>query len=454
MAFSSGTRLGPYQIISPLGAGGMGEVYRARDTRLDRAVAIKSLPAELSGDSERRSRFEREAKAIAALSHPHICTLYDVGHHEGFDFLVMELLEGETLAARLERGCLKIAEVLVCATQIADALDQAHRQGIIHRDLKPANVMLTRSGAKLLDFGLAKLCSGGAPIVNGLTDTAQLTGQGQIVGTFQYMAPEQLERKEVDARSDLFSFGTIVYEMVTGRRAFKGSSQASLIGAILHGSPSPLTQVAPDVPPALERLLALCLSKNPDDRSSTARDVCLQLKGISENRHSGPALGVQQGRLRERLAWGAAATATLAAIALAMVIIVSRGPRAETGLDLLSVLPAEQTTLAYGEAPQISPDGQHVAFVAGDRSGKSWLYVRKRDSLAARALPGSEEATLPFWAPDSRTLGFFAQGQVKTISISGGSPRTLAPAPLPRGGTWSRDNVILFSPQATESAFS
>jgi len=423
----------------------MGEVYRALDTRLDRAVAIKSLPAELSGDPERRRRFEREAKSIAALSHPHICTLYDVGHHEGFDFLVMELLEGETLAARLERGRLESAEVLACATQIAGALDQAHRQGIIHRDLKPANVMLTRSGAKLLDFGLAKLRTEGAPIVNGLTKTAQLTGHGQIVGTLQYMAPEQLEGKEVDARCDLFAFGAIVYEMVTGQKAFEGPSQASLIAAILHRTPPPITQVAPDAPPALERLLAVCLAQNPDDRWSTAHDVYLQLKEISQNRHSDPAPGIRRGTLREPLAWGVAAAAILAVIALTTVIIASRGPRSEGGLDLLSVLPAEQTTLANGEAPQISPDGQYVAFVASDRSGKSWLYVRKRDSLTARALPESEEATLPFWAPDSHKLGFFAQGQVKTISISGGSPRTLAPAPVPRGGTWSRDNLILFS---------
>ena len=443
----------------------MGEVYRARDTRLDRDVAIKTLHAE-SRDPDRRSRFEREAKAIAALSHPNICTLHDVGHHDpstgsgqapstgsgqGVDYLVMELLEGETLAARLVRGPLEMADVLAFAIQIAAALDNAHRQGIVHRDLKPGNVMLTRSGAarqgspqaKLLDFGLAKLRSEAAPIADAATE-APLTAKGQILGTIPYMAPEQLEGKPIDARTDLFAFGAMVFEMVTGKRAFNGSSQASLIGAILHTSPPPITQVMPGASPALGRLVAVCLSKDPEDRWSTAHDVLLHLREIAEAPPSVPVPAARRVRSRETLAWSAAAVATVAALAIAAVMLRTARNQVDAGLDLLEVLPTEQTTLDRGEAPQISPDGRRVAFVATDRLGRSGLYVRNRDSLVARPLPGTDGASMPFWSPDSGNLGFFAQGQLKTIAIFGGSPHAIAAAPVPRGGAWSRDNVILF----------
>ncbi len=453
MPLASGTRLGRYQILNPLGAGGMGEVYRAHDTRLDRLVAIKILPAELSRDPERRARFEREARAVAALNHPHICTLYDVSHHEEVEFLVMELLDGETLAARLKRGRLQIPEVLSCASEIADALDKAHGLGIVHRDLKPANVMLTRSGAKLLDFGLAKLRAEETPTAGAPTQTTPLTGHGQILGTLHYMAPEQLEGASVDARADLFALGTIVYEMVTGRRAFDGSSQAGLIGAILHATPPLMTRTMPDAPPALERLVAVCLSKDPEDRWSTAHDVLLQLRGIDEISPAAPRASVARSRTRERIAWSAAAAAALAALALAAVVLARRAQTPDVTLDLVSVLPPPQTTLASNEAPQISPDGRQVAFVARDRAGANWLFVRSRDSLAARLLPDTKEATLPFWSPDSRTLGFFTEGQLKTIAISGGSPRAIARAPVPRGGSWSRDDVILFSAQPNEPPY-
>ncbi len=459
MTLGPGTRLGPYEILGPLGAGGMGEVYRAQDTRLDRAVAIKTLHA-ASTDPDRRSRFEREAKAIAALSHPNICTLHDIGHHDpspdsgqGVDYLVMELLEGETLAARLARGPLATADVLAFAIQIAAALDNAHRHGIVHRDLKPGNVMLTRSGAarqslpqaKLLDFGLAKLRSEAAPIADAATE-APLTAEGQILGTIPYMAPEQLEGKPIDARTDLFAFGAIVFEMVTGKRAFNGSSQASLIGAILHTSPPPITQVMPGAPPALERLVAVCLSKDPENRWSSAHDVLLQLRSISAVAEADPPIAGPQGRRRERLAWSAAAVATVAALTIAAVTLtgrITRNPVA-ADLDVLSVLPPEETTLDRGEAPQISPDGRRVAFVATDRLGRSGLYVRNRDSTAARPLPDTDGASMPFWSPDSGNLGFFAQGQLKTIAIAGGSPHAIAAAAVPRGGAWSRDDVILF----------
>jgi len=459
VTLAAGTRLGPYEIVGPLGAGGMGEVYRARDTRLDRAVAIKTLHAE-SRDPDQRSRFEREARAIAALSHPNICTVHDVGREEpstgsgqGVDYLVMELLEGDTLAARLAKGPLEIADVLAFAIQIAAALDAAHRRGIVHRDLKPGNVMLTRPGAarhgspqvKLLDFGLAKLRSEVAPITDAATE-AVLTAQGQILGTIPYMAPEQLEGKPIDARTDLFAFGAIVFEMVTGKRAFNESSQASLIGAILHTSPPTITQVMPGSPPALERLVTVCLSKDPENRWSSAHDVLLQLKSIAAVPQDAPGPAGPQRLWREPLAWSAAALATVAALAIAAVMLAGRATRnqADAALDVLSVLPPEQTTVDRGEAPQISPDGRRVAFVATDRLGRSGLYVRSRDSLVALPLPDTDGASMPFWSPDGRQLGFFAQNQLKTIAISGGSPHVIATAPVPRGGTWSRDNVILF----------
>jgi eukaryotic-like serine/threonine-protein kinase len=444
------TRLGPYVIQTPLGAGGMGEVYRARDTRLDRTVAIKTLPADVSDDPERRTRFEREARAVAALTHPHICTLHDIGHHEGIDYLVMELLDGETLASRVARGPMPVPELLAVATQIAGALAAAHRQGIVHRDLKPANVMLTRTGAKLLDFGLAKLRDDDVPVLDGVTRTAALTGQGQILGTLHYMAPEQLEGKPVDARTDVFAFGLIVFEMATGRRAFEGSSQASLIGAILHTTPPPISSLAHDVPPPLERLLATCLAKQPDDRWSSAHDVLLQLKSVDESTASTSATAPAS-RRRERLAWGVAAVAGLAAITLAALAATGRlGPvRKAARLEVLSLLPPLDSRLDYGEAPQVSPDGRHIAFVAMDRDGRTWLYLRSRDRDDARPLADTDDATMPFWSPDSRRIGFFATGRLKTVSVEGGTPQSLARAPVPRGGTWNRDGVILYVPLPT-----
>ena len=285
MPLTTGLKLGPYEILAAIGAGGMGEVYRAKDTRLDRTVAIKVLPSHLSENSEIKQRFEREARTISSLSHPHICALYDVGSHEGTNYLVMEYLEGETLTQRLSKGPLSTDQLLQYGIEIADALDRAHRQGIIHRDLKPGNIMLTRSGTKLLDFGLAKLQTETAshPEVSSLqTEQRELTREGMILGTMQYMAPEQLEGKTADARTDIFALGTILYEMATGKKAFEGKSQASLIAAILEKDPVPMTSLQPMTPPALERLVRACLSKNPEDRLQTAHDVKLQLKWIAE----------------------------------------------------------------------------------------------------------------------------------------------------------------------------
>ena len=424
MTLPPGTRLGPYEIVGPLGAGGMGEVYRARDTRLDRAVAVKTIRAE-SLDVEGRSRFEREARAIAGLTHPHICTLHDVGRDDGVEFLVMELLEGETLAARIARGPLTSGEALVCAMQIADALDAAHRQGIVHRDLKPSNVMLTRTGAKLLDFGLAKLRAESAPTEDGLTANGPLTVRGQVLGTPAYMAPEQLGGAPVDQRADIFAFGAIVFEMITGKRALTA-------------------QAMPGAPVALEHLVAVCLSKEPENRWSSAHDLLLQLRSIAADAATRPAMAPPSPR--RRLAWVATAVATAAAIVLAVLWQTGRGTRNPAGaaLDVLSILPPDQTTLESGEAPQISPDGRSVAFVATDRIGKSRLYIRSRDAAVARVLSDTDGASLPFWSPDNRQLGFFAQSQLKIISIAGGSAHAIAGAPVPRGGTWGRDNVILF----------
>src|ERR1700726_2452516 len=286
MAILPGRRLGPYEILSPIGAGGMGEVYRARDTRLDRTIAIKVLPAHLADRLELRERFEREARTIASLNHPHICTLYDVGHQDGIDYLVMEYLEGETLAQRLVKGPLPLDQVLQYAIDIADALDKAHRKGVPHRDLKPGNIMLTKSGTKLLDFGLAKLKQEVAPANVQLsqlpTVNDPLTAQGSIVGTLQYMAPEQLEGKEVDARTDIFAFGAVVYEMAPGKKAFEGKSQASVISAIMSSDPAPMSSLQPMTPPALDRVVKRCLSKETDERWQTAADVCDELKWIAE----------------------------------------------------------------------------------------------------------------------------------------------------------------------------
>jgi len=327
MPLSAGTRLGPYDILGPLGAGGMGEVYRAKDSRLDRSVAIKVLPSSVAPTPEARQRFEREAKTISQLSHPNICALYDVGREGSTDYLVMEFLEGETLAERLEKGRLPNEQLLRFAAEIAGALDAAHRLGIIHRDLKPGNIMLTRTGVKLLDFGLAKLRAMEVdPVVSGLSRLATgaagapLTERGTILGTFQYMSPEQLEGKEADARSDIFAFGSVLYEMATGKKAFQGASQASLIAAVLEHEPTPISSIQPLVPPALERVVKICLAKNPEDRWQTAHDLKAELEWIGEagSQSGAPAAVVSGRKRRERLAWIGMGLAMLAALLFAI----------------------------------------------------------------------------------------------------------------------------------------
>jgi eukaryotic-like serine/threonine-protein kinase len=447
MPLMSGSKLGPYEILAPLGAGGMGEVYRARDTRLDRTVAIKVLPSRLSGDAVTRERFEREAKTISNLNHSHICTVYDVGRQNEIEFLVMEYLEGETLAARLERGPLPLEQLLRIGIEIADALEKAHQQGVIHRDLKPGNIMLTKSGSKLLDFGLAKpTLRSGAALTTMATAAKPLTTEGAIVGTFLYMAPELFEGKEADVRSDLFAFGSVLYEMATGKRAFEGKTTASVIAAIMEREPPPVTSVQPMTPPALERVIKTCLAKDPEERFQSAHDVKLQLQWIAEagSQAGVPAPVVARRKNRERRAWIVAGVLAVIAALLAVGLIL-RAPRPQPPIRASISLPPRATAPDLGFF-SISPDGRRLAFIAAPAGGQTQLWVRPLDSLAAQPLTGTEGAIYPFWSPDSGYIGFFAESKLKKIDPSGGPAQSLCDAPEGRGGTWSRDGVIAFAP--------
>ncbi|MBI3449664.1 MAG: protein kinase [Acidobacteria bacterium] len=460
MTLTPGTRLGPYEIVGPLGAGGMGEVYRARDTRLDRAVAIKVLPAHLSSNAGLKARFEREARAVSSLNHPNICTLHDIGREGETDFLVMELLEGETLAARLERGAIPTGELIRMGVEIAAGLDRAHRAGIIHRDLKPGNIMLTKSGAKLLDFGVARSLAASSPSGAGLTAAptmhSPLTAEGSIVGTFQYMAPEQFEGKEADARSDIFAFGSVVYEAATGVRVFEGKTQATLIAAILKEEPKAPMELQPMIPPALDRLIRTCLAKDPEERRQTVHDVLLELKWIAE---SGSKAGVAMPgdvttapiaipRRASVLPWLLVLTlgATLAAVA---VTVMRTKPAAAEAVRL--GIPAPEGAIFnlsgdVGGPPVLSADGKLLAFSAIAKDSRSHLFVRPLDSLEARIIPGTEGANFPFWSPDGRSLGYFADEKLKRVDVATGTSFTLCDTNQARGGTWLADGTILFAP--------
>ena len=453
MPLTPGTKLGPYQIESLLGAGGMGEVYRARDTRLDRAVAIKILTQGVADTPEVRQRFEREARAVSSLSHPHICVLYDVGNQDGIEYLVMEHLEGETLAARIAKGSLTTAELLRYASQIADALDKAHRQGIVHRDLKPANVMLTKTGAKLLDFGLAK----DEEILQGdpgssPTMSRPLTMQGSIVGTIQYMSPEQLEGKPADARSDIFSFGAMLYEMATGRKAFEAKSQASLIAAILKDDPKPLRELQPLTPLALEHVVKACLAKDPDERPQSAHDLKLQLEwmressGISQSQLAQTEQSTEASPSRRKTKTASIiAASALCTLLVAAVIgyFFKPQPAPADRLEFSIPLQNEMSHLA------LSADGRMLAFVSPDpASGANMVSVQRVGSPGVSVLPGTAGASYPFWSPDDAYVAFFADGKLKKIALSGGAPQILATATSGRGGAWGRRGVIIFSAQA------
>ncbi len=453
MSLPAGTRLGPYEILDAVGAGGMGEVYRAQDTRLDRVVAIKILPAGLSGDDAARQRLDREAKAVSRLSHPHICALYDVGHEDGKDFLVMEYLEGETLGDRVAKGALPPDDTLKYAIQVADALDKAHREGVIHRDLKPGNIMLTKEGAKLLDFGLAKAAiplTGDNTMAASPTMTTPLTVEGQIVGTFQYMSPEALEGKEADARSDIFAFGAVLYEMATGHKAFEGPTQASLIASILKEEPRPISTVQPLASPALDRLVQTCLAKDPDERRQSMHDVLLELKFIAEagSQAGVPAPVAARRKTRSRLAWTMATVFALATAALA-IVAWQLSSRPETVVRAYIPPPPGTVYALTGAQPgpaAISPDGTKIAFVAQDQAGDRMLWVRNLDALTGQPLAGTEAAIYPFWSPDGETIGFFSQGKLRKIDASGGPVLSLCDATNGKGGTWNSDGVILFAP--------
>ncbi len=452
MTLTPGSKLGPYEIIAPLGAGGMGEVYRAKDTRLGRDVAVKVLPQHLIENADVRTRFEREARTVSSLNHPHICTLHDIGREGDTDYLVLELVEGESLAERLLKGPLPTEQVLRIGAEVTDALDRAHRAGIVHRDLKPGNIMLSKSGAKLMDFGLSRAtgivggAGGSGASITGLTQSptvAQpLTAQGSIVGTFQYMAPEQLEGAEADARSDLWALGCVLYEMATGKRAFAGATQASLISSIMKDQPRPISELQELSPPGLDRLVRACLEKDPEDRIQTARDVRLHLRWITEGGSQAgvPAPVAARRRSRERLAWIMVACAGIAATALAVLHFGFPPPSLQT----LRFRVTAPTSVQSQDSPRISPDGRTIAYNATDSTGTSRIWVHPLGSLTAQVLPGTEGARRPFWSPDSRFLAFMAGGKLKKISITGGPPSVVCDAATGADGTWGRAGVILF----------
>ena len=442
MALLPGSRLGPYEIATPLGAGGMGEVYRARDTRLGRDVAIKILPAQYAADPEWRRRLDREARAVSSLSHPHVCPLFDVGHQDGIDFLVMEYLEGETLAARLQRGALPVDQALCYGGEIASALAAAHRQRVVHRDLKPANIMLTRSGTRLLDFGLAKPAAVNVSPIE-VTASAPITAQGTLVGTYPYMSPEQVEGREVDARSDIFSLGAVLYEMATGTRAFDGRTTASLIAAILEREPPPIASRQPLAPAALDDIVRGCLAKDPEDRWQTAHDVKLQLDGLRRRVAGSGQDGADTRAGGAALRRGSASGATRAPRGRT----AAKGPvRRGAGPVRASVLPPLNHWFTPNDF-QISPDGTRLAFVAARPDGRSTLWVSSMVSAQAHEIPGTEGATSPFWSPDSRRIGFFAQARLKTVEPIGAGVQDLCGTLLtPGGGAWSRKDVIVFPP--------
>jgi serine/threonine protein kinase len=466
-------RLGPYEIVCALGAGGMGEVYyRARDTRLERTVAIKILPTEFARDPDLRARFEREARAVAALDHPHICAVYDVGEAaiadshqpsalspEVVQYLVMQYLDGETLAARLARtkGPLPLDQALTIAIEIADALDKAHRAGITHRDLKPANIMLTKSGAKLLDFGLAKLRGPVAPIsMSGMTRLATPTpntAHGTILGTVHYMAPEQIEGREADARADLWALGVVLYEMLTGRRPFDGESPATVIGEILKGAPPPVSARQPLSPPLLDHIVGRCLDKDREERWQTAGDVRRELQWASTATAATAAITGRPTIARSsRRSWAIGIAVLFVSVAIAGVSLKLRSSSSPDMGPVMkfAIIPPPHTVFTSLEATlpsphlAISPDGKWLAFVAQATGGDAMLWVRPIDGTEAVPLSGTEQATYPFWAPDSRTVGFFSQGKLRRIDIRSGAPQTLSDAVDPRGGAWSRDNVIVY----------
>ena len=440
----AGSRLGPYEVLSRIGAGGMGEVFRALDTRLDRTVAIKILPAEFASNAQLKIRFEREAKAISGISHPHICALHDVGNAEGVEYLVLEFLEGETLADRIARGPLPIADVLRFGSQIASALACAHHAGIVHRDLKPGNVMITKSGAKLLDFGLARSSSLTAPAPTDATHHKPLTQEGTILGTFQYMSPEQLAGEEVDARSDIFALGAVLYEMLTGARAFEGKSRTSIIAAVLTGSPRPASSLRPMTPPALEHIVAKCLARERDERWQSAADIASELEWIGGSTTSESAAVAANKPARRAVVFTTLAMAIIATlVAIVSVNYLMRRLRAAEQPVRSELLIDEPLTPSLFGSVALSPDGTRLLLLVGP-SGKPSIAVRDLVSGETKKLAGTVGASFPFWSPDSHGIAFFSGGKLRTIGASGGSVQTVCDAKQGRGGSWGLNDVIVF----------
>ena len=445
MVLPPGARLGPYEIRDPLGKGGMGEVYRATDTRLNRTLAVKVLPPDLAGDPGRRARFDREARAVASLNHPHICNLHDVGHEGGIDFLVLEYIDAPTLAERLVAGPLPLTEVLSHAISLADALDHAHRHGVVHRDLKPGNIMLTKAGVKILDFGLASLRTvDSLPNVQTVAnDRAPLTSADGVLGTLQYMAPEQLAGRNVDARTDLFALGVVVYEMATGYRPFRAETDAATIGAILHTDPVPVASLGFRIPSDLDRIVMRCLAKDPEDRWQTARDLLLELRAIAEG--YGPAAARGRPSARHVVGWVAALLALSTVLLLGLLL-------RRTPLDQRMVhvsIPLEEMVNDFS----LSPDGRLLAFTSGS-GATARLWIRPLNSSSPQPVAGSEWAEFPFWSPDGRYIAFGARGKLKKVAVAGGPVQTLCDAAALLGGTWSRDDVIVFAPGNRTPLFS
>jgi Tol biopolymer transport system component/predicted Ser/Thr protein kinase len=453
------TRLGPYQITASIGEGGMGEVYRARDTRLDRTVAIKVVGHTLASVDDRAS-LEQEGRAIAALNHPHICALYDIGEHDHRSFLVMEYVAGETLAARLARGPLPVREVIWYAIQIAEALDHAHRHDIVHRDLKPANVMLTDRGVKVLDFGLATLRAA-APLQMPLEATPiagqQLASERLLLGTVQYMAPERLEGCEADTASDLFAFGAMMYEMAAGQRPFESNSPAGVIAAILRSEPPPPSTLRPELSPSIDWVIQKALAKNRDARWRAAGDIVEVLRWIA--RGPEPAIAAAPASRPRRLMPIVAIALVAGAAALLALAPTFRTPSAAPASIAFSILPPERggftATPSSVRTAQfaLSPNGRRLAFVASVEHDASQLWVRELDALRPTPVAGTQGAEYPFWSPDGDAIGFFANGSLKRVDLGGGPPRVLAAAAHGRGGAWSRQGVILFAPDTQNSLF-
>ena len=440
-----GRTVGHYRIVEKIGEGGMGEVYRAQDERLDRDVAIKVMPEHFAKDPTRRERFEREARAVSSLNHPNMCTLYDIGEHDGIDFIVMEYIEGETLASRLDQGALPLERALQVGMQIADGLDKAHRTGIVHRDLKPGNIMLTKDGAKLLDFGLAKLMAPDSDVAESLLDTEdkQLTTEGTLLGTVQYMAPEQLEGMEADARTDVFAFGAVLYEAITGKRAFEGTSRASLISAIMSSEARPVSEFHVGSPPALDRTVAKCLAKAPEERWQTVRDLVDELEWIDSGA-AAEATVVARPQPR-RLAYGALIGALVASVIMWVIWPENSPPPAPARLHLN--LPDGKDIGPTWNPPFVfSPDGSHLVFNLRQPGARRQLHIRPINGFEARPLPGATGADMPFFSPDGRWIGYFSRGKLWKLSLAGGAPVTICDvSQLIVGASWGADDSIVFA---------